>query len=282
MPEVKIIIRAIDNYLLKTRKDRIGPVEANNMLAGIGVLNDSTDRRGKPLRGLLRKGLLPHAYQLGGKGTEWVIPLSTNVRTSDNIAKTPPQIAVRVKALPEANANNGSYISLMSKTGLKSAQVIDSLVPHCPGIYCIRVNNVASLPQPYSTLLTDRGHNILYIGIATKSLKVRFLEQELRAKGHGTLFRSIGAMLGYKPIKGSLKDKANKKNYLFPLEAKEAIVKWINANLAVNWVEFMGDLESVEKSLINEHLPLLNITHNPAALEILRNARADCIRIACE
>lgn len=72
------IISAIDKYLERTGRQSIGPVEANEILAKAGLLRDSKDRAGKPLRDLLRKGLLPHAFQSGGKGTEWTIPHSRN------------------------------------------------------------------------------------------------------------------------------------------------------------------------------------------------------------
>ena len=43
---------------------------------------------------------------------------------------------------------------------------------------------------------------ISYILALPKSLNKRMLKQELRSKGHGT-FRSIGAVLGFRPDKGS-------------------------------------------------------------------------------
>lgn len=72
------IISAIDKYLERTGQSSIGPVEANEMLAKAGLLRDSKDRPGKPLRDLLRKGQIPHAFQSGGKGTEWTIPIQVN------------------------------------------------------------------------------------------------------------------------------------------------------------------------------------------------------------
>lgn len=83
------IISAIDKYLERTGQQSIGPVEANEILAKAGMLRDSKDRPGKPLRDLLRKGQLPHAFQSGGKGTEWTIPHSRNgVKKSSNYPAT--------------------------------------------------------------------------------------------------------------------------------------------------------------------------------------------------
>ena len=72
------IISAIDKYLEQTGRQSIGAVEANELLAKSGLLSDSKDRPGKPLRILLRNGHLPHAFQSSGKGTEWTIPHSSN------------------------------------------------------------------------------------------------------------------------------------------------------------------------------------------------------------
>ena len=69
------IIDFLDDYLLRTGKESIGAVEAK-----AGILKDSTDRPGMPLRRKLRKGEIPHAYQVGGKGSEWVIPISPEKR----------------------------------------------------------------------------------------------------------------------------------------------------------------------------------------------------------
>ena len=74
------IIDFLDDYLLRTGKESIGAVEANELLSKAGILKDSTDRPGMPLRRKLRNGEIPHAYQVGGKGSEWVIPISLEKR----------------------------------------------------------------------------------------------------------------------------------------------------------------------------------------------------------
>jgi hypothetical protein len=76
--EIKTIIEFLDKYLEKTGRNYIDPVEANIILEKAGLLRNSKDRPGKPLRDLLRKGHLPHAFQSGGKGTAWTIPHSKN------------------------------------------------------------------------------------------------------------------------------------------------------------------------------------------------------------
>lgn len=170
--------------------------------------------------------------------------------------------------------------SLMSERNFKNALTIDSLVPNQPGLYCIRIIDCNKLPKQFNKHLLERNHNIIYIGIASQSLLKRFLNQELRAKGHGTFFRSIGAVLGYKPENGSLQAKANKRNYKFKPNDEKQIINWINDNLKVNWVAFSGDFETLETEIIKKYLPLLNIAKNPMALKELIDLRAECVRIA--
>lgn len=89
MTNIKLIIIKLDDYLQSTGKKSIGAVEANEMLAKSGLLKDSKNRPGKPFRELLRKGLIKHAFQTGGKGSEWVIPLSNNLKdVSSNYSLT--------------------------------------------------------------------------------------------------------------------------------------------------------------------------------------------------
>ena len=76
MPDIVKIIEAIDSYLKKNKLKYVNPVDANNELSLQGLLSDSVSRPGNPLRKLLRDGKIPHAYQVGGKGSHWIIPLS--------------------------------------------------------------------------------------------------------------------------------------------------------------------------------------------------------------
>ena len=170
----------------------------------------------------------------------------------------------------------------MDIQNFKNVALIENLVPSCPGIYCIRVKNIKQFPLLFSKILANRGHNIIYLGIALDDLNSRLLKQELRAIGHGTFFRSLGAALGLKPPRSSLVNKANKYNYKFKLADQKKIIEWINKNLIVNWIKSNEDLENLETGLILKHKPLLNLKKNPAALQELRDLRAECVRIASE
>ncbi len=80
---------------------------------------------------------------------------------------------------------------LMDKKKFKSAGSIDGVVPDRPGLYALRIKDISALPSDFSKELKERGHDLIYLGIASQSLKRRMLGQELRARGHGTFFRSL-------------------------------------------------------------------------------------------
>lgn len=168
----------------------------------------------------------------------------------------------------------------LCEKNFKRASVIDNIVPNSSGIYCIRVKEYSVLPTPFDKILEEKNHSIIYIGIATQSLNDRLLNNELRAKGHGTFFRSIGAVLGYLPVEGSLSNKVNKINYKFSLEIQNRIIAWINNNLLVNWIELEENLNQIESSLIQQYCPLLNIKHNPIVNKEFADLRKKCIKTA--
>ncbi|NDP21848.1 MAG: hypothetical protein GZ091_12325 [Paludibacter sp.] len=202
-------------------------------------------------------GLFTHASQPVKNQIEKPIPVFENTTKSDNHL--------------EEELIQGSF---------KKVGIIDNLVPDQAGFYCIRLANGSNLPERYQIHLKNRKHRIIYIGKAEgQSLKKRFLGQELRARGHGTFFRSIGAVLGLLPEKGSLLIAKNKNNYTFKPVDESKIITWINQNLEVNWVVFSGDF-SVERDWIQKYSPLLNDTHNPHKLDELREDKAYCRAMA--
>lgn len=215
----------------------------------------------------------PHLFNKEGS----VISLKSRRGISNSQASIPE------KKLVSTSQNLDATLAqkvLMNEKNFKSAGTIDNQLPDQPGLYCLRILQPKTLPTFFSKVLKTRNHNnIIYIGIASKSLKKR-LNQELRAKGHGTFFRSLGAVLGYTPEKGSLVGKRNQNNYRFSKEDEKEIITWINENLLVNWVPIEVDLNRIESQLLIENSPLLNIAGNPGALKELSVLRDKCIEIA--
>lgn len=76
MVNIELIIRAIDEYLEKNNLTEVTAVEANKILDNLGILKDSSDRPGLPLRNVLREGKLPNAecrIKPGNQRGNWFI-----------------------------------------------------------------------------------------------------------------------------------------------------------------------------------------------------------------
>ncbi|WP_146104996.1 GIY-YIG nuclease family protein [Nonlabens tegetincola] len=206
-----------------------------------------------------------------------------SLKNTTGIVKTP--IVSKHKKLAVKSSIEDSTLQkkiLMNKKNFNSVADSEDSIPHEPGLYCVRIKNSNALPSTFQNVLKERKHNIIYIGLASKSLKKRFLNQELKAKGHGTFFRSLGALLGYVPESGSLKGKRNQNNYKFSNLDEVKIINWINENLSINWVTHSENLSGIEKELIVEYLPILNIAGNPEALDALRLLRKRCKIVALD
>lgn len=149
------------------------------------------------------------------------------------------------------------------------------MIPDVPGLYCIKLRKgIAPLPSKYGKVRDD---GIIYIGKASASLRKRLWDQELNHKSAATFFRSIGAMLGYLPPKGSLYGKATR-NYKFSEQDTEAIRKWMRQSLFINRIPLAPKLQKrVEESLIIKYQPLVNIEHNPTASTALQADRQRCV-----
>ncbi|MEK0338300.1 MAG: hypothetical protein QQN41_12785, partial [Nitrosopumilus sp.] len=211
----------------------------------------------------------------------------TTVSLADKTFKTDIEIIREKTGKPLTKASESKNYSdeltekiLMNENNYKNADSIDKMIPDKPGLYCVRIKNINKLPAPFSSELEKRNHNIVYIGIATQSLNTRMLNQELRANGHGTFFRSLGAVLGFQPPQGSLTNKKNKRNYKFNSSDESKIIEWINDNLKINWVEYNREFELIESSLISKHKPILNIAKNPFSVSRLSELRKECVEIA--
>lgn len=169
---------------------------------------------------------------------------------------------------------------LVNDASFCSARDLGPDVPSSPGVYAIRLRMGSSLPEPFHEHLVNRATRLIYIGKAT-SLKRRMLGNELRGRGHGTFFRSLGAVLGYRPQAGSLVALANKNNYRYEQADSDSVIEWINTNLEVSWSALpLADVPATERALIWKHTPLLNLAGNPRALSELRALRLQSRQIA--
>ena len=155
-----------------------------------------------------------------------------------------------------------------------------ALVPPRPGYYAIFIDDPGSLPKTFRDLLVERRTSLIYIGIATVSLFNRLIEQDLRHQSPSTFFRAIGAILGHRPVPGSLAGSKNQKNYRFSASDTAEVVRWIDNHLLVSWIEAIPALQQVEKGLISKYYPIINTKHNRHAVVELAALRRECRAIA--
>lgn len=160
------------------------------------------------------------------------------------------------------------------------AALADGNVPGRPGYYSIWIDDPDHLPRLYANRLRADKTSLIYVGIATESLLKRLVEQDLHHKSPSTFFRGIGPILGYRPPRGSLVGKSNQNNYKFTKDDTALIIRWIESHLSVRVVEESPARGDIEAGVIRTLRPLLNSTHNPAALGELAQLRKECREIA--
>ncbi len=154
-------------------------------------------------------------------------------------------------------------------------------LPKRPGVYAIFMDSPESLPPIIAEKHKDHAGNPIYIGKASKSIQKRCHDQDLRHKSAATFFRTVGAVLGYTPPKGSLIGKKNTNNYKFSQADTAKIIKWLDEHVTVSAIEIPPDeIPVVEPYLIRTVMPLLNTQNNPSALPELGQLRERCRQIA--
>lgn len=223
--------------------------------------------KGSPLNGA-EKSAINHIYDLAGSSIGKSIPRpDVTPKATKTVAAVPK--AVKGVAAAEKNLLQGDFISVGALSG--------DMVPDVPGLYCIKLRKGVRLPAKYGKVRED---GVIYIGQASTSLNQRLWRQELNHHGAATFFRSIGAMLGYLPPKGSLAGKSTR-NYKFSPEDTEAIRQWMRQSLLVNCIVVEPSaIDDIEEALIRKYCPLVNIAKNPAASAELSAARDKCVAYA--
>ncbi len=221
------------------------------------------------LEGLIRSGRIK---VIGEKPVSAKAPSATPLPAVPTKAAKPAACAtapVKGLAAAEKRLIQGDFVSVGALSG--------EMVPDVPGLYCIKLRKGVHLPAKYGKVRED---GVIYIGQASTSLNQRFWRQELNHIGAATFFRSIGAMLGYLPPKGSLAGKSPR-NYKFSPEDTEAIRQWLRQSLLVNCIVVEPSaIDDIEEALIRKYCPLVNIAENPSASAELSAARDKCVAYA--
>jgi len=195
------------------------------------------------------------------------------------------EVNLAVEKYNRINKSYGKYIknfedeyTYFEFDNFRSISNLDDEILDSSGLYCIRLKENSKLPERYQSILYSREIKYIYIGKATNTLRER-LKEELEHIRPGTFFRSIGCVLGYRPIEGHLRGMVNQNNYRFSDDDTDRITDWLKNNVEVSIIKHDGDF-SIEAELIRRYCPLLNIRHNPESLNELEEDRSECIRIA--
>ena len=257
---------------MRVNADRDDQKKIRRIMRSIGFYGSNygiVDCQVSDLEGLIRSGMIK---VIGGK------PVSASASLEPTCPAVTPKatktLAAAQKiekgiAAAEKSLLQGDFISVGALSG--------DMVPDVPGLYCIKLRKGVRLPAKFGKV---RENGVIYIGQASISLNQRFWKQELNHHGAATFFRSIGAMLGYLPPKGSLAGKSTR-NYRFSPEDTEAIRNWIRQSLLVNFVVVEpSSIDDIEEALIRKYCPLVNIAKNPAASAELSAARDNCVAYA--
>jgi hypothetical protein len=170
---------------------------------------------------------------------------------------------------------------LINSASRCTAREAERRVPNSRGFYAIFLESADALSAPLARIMRDQPtENLLYIGIATKSLFTRLVEQDLHHKAPSAFFRSLGAVLLKMPIPSHLFGQENQNNFRFDERDTKEIIEWIDRHLSVRWLCRDRPLAKAEADAIKCYRPSLNIRHNPTASIELRELLAKCRAIA--
>jgi len=190
-------------------------------------------------------------------------------------------MAKKVKVNIKTDASGELSHFLQSGKGTIKASEAEKRVPDQVGIYSIIIDHSRNLPTLYKKYQMAKKHNVIYLGKAERTLFKRLVEEDLRHKRASTFFRSIGAILGHRPPKGSLKGKKNQNNFKFSEKDTQKIINWINRHISVKYrILDPAEIQRLEKICIKKIKPLLNLKNNPKRLVELENLRNKCRKIA--
>ncbi len=123
---------------------------------------------------------------------------------------------------------------------------------------------------------------LLYIGMTDSSLEARKHFRH-KSSGFSTLRRSLGSILRAEldlvPIPRS--PGSSKANFMFAADGEGRLTQWMLANLSYAFAAFSGDRRALERQLIRDRQPPLNLTgwKNPQAGNI-KALRALCRQLS--
>ena len=170
-------------------------------------------------------------------------------------------------------------MTLLDESSFKPLVDLEKHNLNFKGLYALKVVDISVLPKLFKDEVRASHNSIIYIGKGERTLNER-LQEECRGVSHATFFRGIGALLNYKPPRGSLIGKSNQNNYKFSGKDTCSIIDWMNLNLYFSFLKIDKDIDKIEKELIIEYCPILNTKHNPNKSTMLALKRKECREFA--
>ncbi len=260
MIKILQIIKAIDEFIERENLIETTPVEINFYLEKIGLLNDSSLRKGKPIRDILRDNKIPHAYQIGNR---WFIPHSgINFKRTDMKLESENKIESK-KSVINKEINKEGILDGFKKNCFDPILNNENEIDDKAGNYIICLREKSSLPK---TKIDPSYHyfnnyKVIYNGISSNSLRTRDYRQHFKGNnaGRSTLRKSLGVLFGYDKIPRSKGE--SKGRIKFNEIDEQKLTEWMNKNLVMFFYS-TNDYEEMELMLINYFNPPLNLKDN--------------------
>ncbi|MCY9580709.1 GIY-YIG nuclease family protein [Paenibacillus alvei] len=139
-------------------------------------------------------------------------------------------------------------------------------LPNNKGLYMITANNLNILPKMMRELKYNYmlGRPIIYVGISNKSLRARDYRNHFKGSARGsTLRKSLGSLMHLT----KLREKQCPSKYKFVRSDEDKLSQWMKNNLFLHYLVFEAP-DEVEKTLINEINPPLNLKNNNNKINI--------------
>ena len=183
-----------------------------------------------------------------------------NVSTTE-LSKQKTELPIKAK---EKSVDSNSAIKSTNEFELFDFEKHDSEhIPDNPGNYIVCLKRGSKLPDigVSFTMKTYKELNVIYTGIAGKSLRKRDYKQHFTGNnaGSSTLRKSLGSMFGYPKIARD-KDPSNGKTK-FNETDEIRLSEWMKSNLVL-YFKSNSSPDELENELISELNPPLNLSKN--------------------
>lgn len=199
-----------------------------------------------------------------------------NVPTTE-LSKQKTELPIKAK---EKSVDSNSAIKSTNEFELFDFEKHDSEhIPDNPGNYIVCLKRGSKLPDigVSCTMKTYKELNVIYTGIAGKSLRKRDYKQHFTGNnaGSSTLRKSLGSMFGYPKIARD-KDPSNGKTK-FNETDEIKLSEWMKSNLVL-YFKSNSSPDELENELISELNPPLNLSKNSNIINLQFRKRLSELR----